>query len=77
VIRIAITEAAFLAIAASLPRGSSADAERSVSGNRLVWLPKPIHTQLEAMQRPKESLSDVIVRLFAAETAMKPKRAWS
>jgi hypothetical protein len=68
-IRVAITEAAFVAIAASLPKGLSADAERSVSGNRPVWLPKAIHAQLEAMQRPKESLSDVIVRLFASEKA--------
>jgi hypothetical protein len=77
VIRVVISGAAFEAIAATLPKGSSADAERSISGKKLVWLPKAIHAQLEAMQRPKESLSDLIVRLFAADTTAKAKRARS
>ena len=66
-IRTAITEAAFEAIAATLPLGSvrfeNAFNER---GERYVWLPPNVVNHLRAMRGPGESYSDVIVRLVAA-----------
>jgi hypothetical protein len=68
-IRIAITEAAFAAICSTLPQGGSGEAERSVSGNRLVWIEKAIHGQLEAMRQPGEGHSETSLRLFAVDKA--------
>ena len=74
-IRIAITEAAFEAIARTLPADRAAGAERSISGKYLVWIEKAVHGQLEGLRRPDECLSDVILRLVEIEPAAKPKRA--
>jgi hypothetical protein len=55
-IRIAITTAAFDALAATLPLGSVApEPELSPQGERLIWLEK-----LAALRGPGESYSDVI-----------------
>jgi hypothetical protein len=67
-IRIAITQDAFEAIAATLPLGS-VGYENAVNekGERHVWLAPNVVERLRAMRGPGESYSDVILRLAAAE----------
>jgi hypothetical protein len=66
VIRIAITQAAYDAICATLPFGSvgyeNATNER---GERLIWLEPTVVDRLRAIRGPGESYSDVILRLVA------------
>jgi hypothetical protein len=63
-IRIAITEAAFEAIAATLPLGSVGyENATNEKGERLIWLEPNVVDRLKAMRRPGESYSDVILRL--------------
>jgi hypothetical protein len=71
-IRIAITEAAFEAIAATLPLGSvtyepGADAD----GQRHVWLPPFVVDRLRFLRGPGESYSDVILKLTAGDHERK------
>ena len=57
-IRIAITEAAFEAIARTLPLGSvSYEAEDNERGQKLIWLDDAMADRLGAMRRPSESYS--------------------
>jgi hypothetical protein len=67
-IKIAISQVAFDAIAATLALGSvgyeSATNER---GERLIWLDHAVADRLRAMQGPGESYSDVILRLTESE----------
>ena len=67
-IRIAITPAAFEAIAATLPLGSVSD-ENALNerGERYVWLPPNVVDRLKAMRRPGETFSDAVFRLVAME----------
>jgi hypothetical protein len=62
-IRIAITSAAFEAIAATLPLGN-VGCENGVNekGERYVWLAPQVVDRLRAMRGPGESYSDVIMR---------------
>jgi hypothetical protein len=63
-IRIAITPAAFEAIAQMLPLGSVGyENGPNVRGERLIWLAPNVVNRLRAMRRPGESYSDVILRL--------------
>jgi hypothetical protein len=63
-IRIAITVAAFEAIAQTLPLGSVGyEAEANDRGERTVWLEEAWVDRLGAMRGPGESYSDVILRL--------------
>jgi hypothetical protein len=67
-VRIAISPAAYDAISATLPLGSVAvEAEANERGERLIWLEAAMVDRLGAMQRPKESYSDVILRLVGME----------
>jgi hypothetical protein len=67
-IRIAITAAAFDAIAAPLPLGSvSFERHPADDGQRLVWLDRSVVAHLRALRRPGESYSDVILRLGKIE----------
>jgi hypothetical protein len=67
-IRIAITAAAFDAIAAPLPLGSvSFERHPADDGQRLVWLERSVVARLRALRRPGESYSDVIMRLGEIE----------
>jgi hypothetical protein len=63
-VRIAISQAAFEAIAKTLPLGSvgyeNATNEKS---ERLIWLEPSMVDRLRAMRSPGESYSDVILRL--------------
>jgi hypothetical protein len=68
VIRIAITQAAFDAICATLPLGSVGyENETNERGERLIWLDHTVVSRLKAMRGPGESFSDVILRI-ARET---------
>jgi hypothetical protein len=63
-IRIAISQAAFEAISATLPLGSvSFENAFNERGERYVWLPPNVVDRLTAMRRPGERYSDVILRL--------------
>jgi hypothetical protein len=66
-IRIAITQAAFEAIAATLPLGSVGyENATNQRGERLIWLDHSVVARLRAMRGPGESYSDVILRLVAS-----------
>ena len=67
-IRIAITQAAFEAIAAPLPL-SSVSYENAVNerGEHYVWLPPNVVDRLRAQRRPGESYSDVTLRIADSE----------
>ena len=65
-IRIAITEAAFDAIAKTLPLGSVGyENEFNEKGERLIWLEPNVIDRLRSLRGPNESFSDVILRLAA------------
>ena len=67
-IRISITPAAFDAIADTLPLESVAvEPEAGAKGDRLVWVDVSVANKLSAMRGPRETLSDVILRLAALE----------
>jgi hypothetical protein len=64
VIRIAITAAAFDALAATLPLGSVAyEVKVNERGEREIWLEPHILAKLKALRGPGDSYSDVILRL--------------
>jgi hypothetical protein len=69
-IRIAITKAAFDAIAATLPLGSmgyeNATNER---GERLIWLPRAVLDKLNRLRGLGESYPDVILHIAKGESA--------
>jgi hypothetical protein len=66
VIRIAISQAAFDALAATLPFGSVCyENQINDRGERLIWLDHPVVARLRVMRGPGESYSDVILRLVA------------
>ncbi len=68
-IRIAIAEGAFQAIAATLPFGSVGfEQERTPSGGYFIWLDRRTADRLVTARRRGEDISDVIVRLTAAES---------
>jgi hypothetical protein len=69
VIRIAISQAAFDAIASTLPLGSVAfENQRDANGDWFIWIPHDVLAKLKAIRRVGDSYSDVIVAL-AEETA--------
>jgi hypothetical protein len=68
VIRIAISAAAFDAIAKTLPLGSVGfENELDAKGDRLIWLPHDALAKLKAMRGPGGSYSDVILRVAKGE----------
>jgi hypothetical protein len=72
-IHIAISQAAFAAIARTLPLGSvSFENKIDEDGNRLIWLERRMLDKLRSYRRPDESYSDVILRV-AAEAAMSKR----
>jgi hypothetical protein len=71
-IRIPVTAAAFDAITATLPAGSVGfEAEPDAEGYRLIWLDEPVVARLTAMRGPRESFSDVIMRLVEQEAGQR------
>ena len=70
-IRIAISQAAFEAIAATLPLGNVGYENKiDEQGERYVWLPPNVIARLRAMRGPGESYSDVILRVAASGEGM-------
>jgi hypothetical protein len=68
VIRIAISQAAFDAIAATLPLGSVCyENEVNEQGERFVWLAANVVNRLKAMRAAGGSYSDVILKLVEIE----------
>jgi hypothetical protein len=66
VIRIAISQAAFDAIAKTLPLGSVGYENKvNEKGERLIWLDPGVVDRLRSLRGPGESYSDVIIRLAA------------
>ena len=63
-VRISISQAAFEAIARTLPLGSAAvEPEADAKGQRLIWLEPNVVDRLRAMRGPGESYTDVILRI--------------
>jgi hypothetical protein len=63
-VRIAITQAAFDAIAKTLLLGSVGYENKvNEKGERLIWLDRAVVDRLRAMRGPGERYSDVILRL--------------
>jgi hypothetical protein len=68
-VRIAISQAAFDAIAKTLPLGSVGyDNATNEKGERLIWLDPRVVDRLGALRGPGESYSDAILRLASGET---------
>ena len=66
-IRIAISPAAYEAIAATLPSNVGIGHERAPNGDYFIWLEPRFVDRLRAIRGPGESYSDVILRV--AETS--------
>ena len=63
-IRIAISQAAFDALASTLPLGSvSFENNTNERGERYVWLDRAVVDRLRALRGAGESYSDVILRV--------------
>jgi hypothetical protein len=72
-VRIAISVAAYDAVAKTLPLGSVAvEPYYNAKGERLIWLDGVWIDRLGAMRRPGESYSDVIMRLVEPEVRTWP-----
>jgi hypothetical protein len=68
-IQIAITQAAFDAVAETMKLGNVGyENATDEQGHRLIWLAPEMVARLRALRGPGESYSDVILRI-AAETA--------
>jgi hypothetical protein len=66
VVRIAISQAAFEAIARMLPLGSvSFENKIDENGERLIWLEPNVVDRLRAMRGKGEDYSEVILRVAA------------
>jgi hypothetical protein len=69
-IRIAISQAAFEAIARSLPFGSvSFENKIDANGDRLIWLEPSVVDRLRALRGRGESYSDAILRLVEIDAS--------
>jgi hypothetical protein len=66
-VRIAISQAAFDAIASTMPLGSVGfENQRDSNGDWFIWLPHDAIAKLKAMRGPGDSYSDAIMRLSEA-----------
>ena len=75
-IRIAISQAAFEAIARTLPFGSmSFENKIDENGDRLIWLERRMLDKLNSHRRAGESYSDVILRVAAENAVTRLSRA--
>ena len=75
-VRIAISQAAFDAIAATMPFGSvNFEAGVDDNGERYIWLPRAVVDRLRSLRGPGESYSDVILAVAAdAPDGREPSR---
>jgi len=68
-VRIAITQEAFDAIASTLPLGNVGyENQANEKGERLIWLPPAVVDRLRSLRGPGESYSDVILRVTSEAT---------
>jgi hypothetical protein len=68
-VRIPVNPAAFDAVVATLPFGSTPyESDPNAKGERVIWLDESVANKLGAASAPGESFSDVILRLFEMET---------
>ena len=75
-IRIAISQAAFDAIARTMPFGSvNFEAGVDDKGERYIWLPRAVVDRLRSLRGPGESYSDVILALTAGGLFAASRRA--
>jgi hypothetical protein len=68
-IRIAITQAAYDAIAATLPLGSVGYEAERTKGEVHIWVERKWLDKLSAMRGPGESYSDVIISRRRSNTS--------
>ena len=74
-IRIAITQAAFEAIAKTLPFGDvSFENQIDEHGQRIIWLPRDVLYRLRSLRAPGEDYSGVILRIAAGGAWTQMKR---
>jgi hypothetical protein len=67
-IRIAITKAAFEAIAATMPMGSVGyENKTNEKGERCVWLEPTVVDRLRSLRGAGETFSDVILKIATTE----------
>ncbi len=71
-IRIAISQAAFEAIAKTLPGSVNYENATNEKGERLVWLEYGVVDRLRSLRGPGEDYSDVSLRI-AAEGERRPE----
>ena len=72
-IKIAITDEAYEAIASTMSLGLMAfEQDLSPNGQRHVWLEPNVANRLRAMRGPGETYSDVILALAAIEAQGRP-----
>jgi hypothetical protein len=64
-VRIAISEAAFAAIARTLPGSVGYENKVNERAERLIWLEPAVVNRLRYLRGPGESYSDVILQLAA------------
>ena len=68
-VRIAISQAAFEAIASTLPLGTVGyENKTNERGEKLIWQDHSVVARLRAMRGPGERYSDVILRIAANQT---------
>jgi hypothetical protein len=65
-IRITLSAAAYAALASAIPSGLGVHQERAPNGESYVWVDRPLVDRLRALRGPRESYSDVILRLAEA-----------
>jgi hypothetical protein len=64
-IKIAISQAAFEAIAATLALSMGYENKTNEQGEKLIWLDRAVVDRLRSLRGPGESYSDVILKLVA------------
>jgi hypothetical protein len=73
VVRIAISQTAFDAIARTLALGSVGyENQINERGERLIWLDHAVVSRLRSLRGPGESYSDATLRLVKVEGACAP-----
>ena len=68
-IRVALTDAAYDAIASTLPRGAARWPMQRDRGQCFIQVEAAVVDRMRAMRRPGESYSQVILRLVELETS--------
>jgi hypothetical protein len=74
-IRIAITAAAYEAVARTLSFGSVGyDAQTTVTAERFIWIDRRALDHLDALRHPGEGYSEVILRMAEIEASRPGRR---